>query len=179
MTLQDDRQDDVLDQISRKVWELIQNIVKGSVNLERVLTLLRPIVDDIPQPHDEGCSHGTYLLESRWSWDNSHNEIATISLEKCDSDIAFEELLNPLAPHDKKVRLLDMLKRIYTAQIPQHGGHKMRRLYRIIDTTHFGYDPDCGLNGTLQKDMVDLHLILKPLFDFNSEGQPIPCKITR
>ena len=169
--------DDVLDKISRKVGELILRVLEGSVDPERTLALLQPALEDVPKPHDEGSSYGTYLLESRWSWDNSHNEFATIGLEKCDSDIPFEEFLNHSVSEEKKAYLLEMLKRIYEAQVPQHGGYKMLRLYRVLSTRYFGYSPGFGFDGTLERDAVDVHLILEPICEFTDKGEAIPCKI--
>ncbi|MEK7139169.1 MAG: hypothetical protein AAB817_00530 [Patescibacteria group bacterium] len=98
MTTQHVVADDALGQISRKVWELMRRVLEGSVDPERTLALLQPALEGVPKSRDEGLNHGTYLLECRWSWDKSHSEFATIGLEKCDSGIPFEELLNHFVP---------------------------------------------------------------------------------
>jgi hypothetical protein len=171
--------DDVLGRISRKVWELTRRVLEGSADPERVLAILQPAFEGVPKPNNEGCSHGTYLLESHWAWDSFHYEFATIGLEKGESDIPFEGLLDPLVPEEKKARLLKMLRRIYDAQISIPLSSKMRRLYRVLGARYFGYEPGCGLDGTLKREAVDVHLILQPLFDFNDKGEPIPCKVEK
>ncbi|MEK7509649.1 MAG: hypothetical protein AAB605_02970 [Patescibacteria group bacterium] len=179
MTTQHVVADDVLGKISRKVWELIRRVLEGSIDPERTLALLQPALEGVPRPHDGKSTRGTYLLESRWSWDNSHREFATIEVEECDLSIQFEDLLNPSASKGDKKWVLGKLKRIFEAQIPMHGGYKMIRLYRVLSTRHFGYSPGCGLDGTLERETVDVHLILKPICEFADDGEPIPCKIDR
>ena len=169
---------DILGRISRKVLELIRRIGEGSASPSRAQALLQLAIEGIPEPHDEGSSWGTYVLESRWAWDNSHTEYVTLGLEKCDSPAPFEDLLNPLAPDEDKMNLLMALKAIYAAQIPQHGSHKMLRLYRVVRRQYHGYDPGIGLNGTLQQNAVDIHWVLKPICEFDDGDEPIACRIT-
>ncbi|MEK7139607.1 MAG: hypothetical protein AAB817_02810 [Patescibacteria group bacterium] len=167
--------DDLLGQISRKVWELLRRILEGSVDPVRTMAIMQLAFEGVPQPLGKGSSE--YLLESRWSWDNSHQEFATIGLEECDSDVRFEDILDPTVSAEKKDKLLAMLRRIYEAQVPAHGGRKMLRLYRVCRTTYFGYSPGHGLDGRLEQDAVDIHFMLRPLFDFNDDGQLVPCQI--
>lgn len=169
--------DDVLGKIGRRTWELMRRVLEGSTDHERAIALLQPALEGIPEPHDEGCSWGTYLLECYWAWDNFHFEFATIGLEKCDSAIPFEDLLNPVVPEEKKTLLLKMLKQIYEAQVPRHGSYQMLRLYRVLSRRNFGYRPGHDPGGTLERDAVDVHLILKPVCDFNKDGEPVPCTV--
>ncbi len=117
--------------------------------------------DDFP-----GSSWGQYILESHWFYDQGHEEFATISIEKCDSDIPFEDLLAPEIPAGKKTWLLGTLKRLYELQAPGHGGRNMLRLYRIVTMSHTAPG----------RSDHELRFILNPLFDFDKEGLPTACK---
>ena len=171
--------DDVLGKISRKVWELYRRVFEGSVDLGRVLFFLQEAIEGAPKSRQEESSWGTYLLENLWSWDNAHREFATICIEKCDSSIPPEEILNTSVPEEKKEWLLNHLKRLFYAQVPSHGLFKMVRLYRVAAMSYFDYNPNWGQYGILSSEEVDVHLTLRPLFDFDENGNPVPCVIEK
>lgn len=159
--------DDVLGKVSRRIWELIRRVLEGSVNPDRVRALLQLALEDIPKPRDERSNWGTYLLECRWEFDDLHLEVATVALEKSDWPIPFERLLDKATPRAQRDQLLVKLRRVYEAQVPIHGSHRMVRLYRVLSTVYFGHSLTTG----------DLHFILNPICDFDSKGNPIPCKL--
>lgn len=170
--------DDVLGNIARKVWDLIRRIMEGSADPKRVLAILQWAQNGVPKPHNEGSSWGTYLLESSWAYDNSHREFATINLEKCDSDVPFEDILNSSVPDGTRLTLYRMLERIYEAQSPSHGSRKMVRLYRVLGVNHFGILPGINDEGVVfRTGAVDMHLVLLPICEFTSDSVPVPCII--
>lgn len=170
--------DDVLGRIARKVSELFRRILEGSIDPDRTSALLQMVIEGVPKPHDEGASYGRYVLEIRWAWDSSHVEFATIGLERWQSYIPFEDILNPSAPEEAKAFLLEMLKNVYEAQTSgKKNVSKMVRLYRVLDVNYFGYLPGFGLEGTLDnRDAIDVHFILKPICEFDDNCEPIPCR---
>jgi len=143
--------------------------------IDKILFYIERCFEEVPIPRS---SYKTYVLESRWSWDGSHREFATICIEP-PSSIVFEDILDPLIPEEKKEWILKPLKRIYDAQVPKHGGQKMLRVYRVLGRNLLGYSPGHGLDGTLNSNTVHLNFVLKPLFDFDDMGNPIPCKIEK
>jgi len=166
--------DDVLGKISRRIWELMRRILEGSTEPNRALFYLQQSLEGVPRPQS---SYKNYLLESRWSWDGSHREFATVCLEPGDSEATFEDVLNPLIPEKNKRFILTLLKEIYDTQTPAYDGHKMLRVYQVLGRNFLGYSPGSGIDGTLNSNTVHLNFVLKPLFDFNDMGNPIPCKI--
>lgn len=166
--------DDLLGKIARKTWELTRRVLQGSLDPNRVLRLLQQILEGVPEPDFDGSTYGTYVLESHWAYDNTHTEFATIALEKSDSPIAFEEILNPSASTTDKENLLSILERIFRGHVPEG---EMVRLYRVLSTRTIGHDGH-NLPRTVGR-VVDVHLIMKPICDFDEEHKPIPCAIDR
>ena len=175
MTDQSTVADDVLGKVTRKVLELYRRVLQGSVNLKRVHKILQMALEAPPKPNYEGSSWGSYILECEWSWDNTHREYATIGLEKCDSEIPFEQLLDPSTSDYQRENLLEMLNRVYDAQVPRHGSRCKLRFYRVL-TRGFGFHPLDRESIPSEVGVLDVNLVLKPLFDFNDQGNPIPCK---
>jgi len=176
--------DDTLGKIARKVWELNRRILEGSIDPERTLDILQVAIEGAPDPQTarEWCGD-TYVLESSWAYDHSHREFATFTLEECDNENkAPERLLDSSLPEYDKKWILEHLKRIFEAQIPTHGSYRMTRLYRVFKHSFFGYQAryssmfgDVHVDGHLERDVVDFHLILQPICDFDDNGEPIPC----
>jgi hypothetical protein len=105
-------------------------------------------------------------------------------VEECDNTEKRtpERLLDPSLPEYDKKRVLDHLKRIFEVQVPMHGSYRMTRLYRVLRHGFFGYQPGISsrfkgvhVDGELERDVVDFHLILNPICDFDDNGEPIPC----
>ena len=177
--------DRTLGKLLRRFWELITRVKKGSVDSERALVMMQYAIEGVPEAHEsEGSSWGTYLLESEWSWDNSHQEFATINIEKCDVEEPFESIL--VASEEIRAKLLKYLTRVFDAQVPSHGSHNMLRLYRVVNRRCFGYNPSdhvwhtYGPTGhddtTKTRHIIEYHFFLKPICDFDADGNPIPCQ---
>jgi hypothetical protein len=174
--------DDTLGKIARKVWELNRRILEGSILPERTLAMLQWIIEGVPRPKiSKEYSGGTYLLESNWAFDHSHREFATFTLEE-GTQPAPEKILDPSLPEWERKWLLKTLKKIFDAQVPKHGSYRMTRLYRVLDRNFFGYQPGiehhsqkATMDGRLEQEVVDFHLILQPICDFDDDGNPIPC----
>jgi len=170
--------DNDLGEIARKYQKLVSGVLEGSIEKERALFILDLATMGIPKVREEERADGTYALQCKWTWDKSHYEMATISFEACDREILPEQMLNPDISKQKKERLLKMLKKIFMAQVSFTGSFRILRVYRVLSTRYFGFDPHHGVDGTLERlNTVDAHLILKPLFDFDENGKPIPCVI--
>lgn len=110
----------------------------------------------------------TYILECAWAWDHSHREYATLCLEEYEAEISFEEILSDSVNEDRKAFLLESLNDIFEAQIPTHGSYKKVRVYRVLDSSFSNKQTKDGL-------VSDLRFVLKPLFDFDINGEPVPC----
>jgi hypothetical protein len=156
--------DEVLGKIAKRFWELMRRIMEGSVNPDRALNLLQLSLEGVSKTQS---SSKTYILESEWVWDHSHHEYATITLENYESETSFEDILGSSISKDRTNYLLDLIKTIFDKQVPKHGSFKMLRLYRVID---------CSFQSQITNDKdVDLHFVMKPLFDFDTNENPIPC----
>lgn len=171
-------EDAVLGRFARKSWDLLRRIMNGSVNANRALFFLQRAIEGHRRDYGrDSSSWGIYVLESRWSNDKGYREFATISLEKGDSSIPFEQLLTQSRSKHDKEYLLMVLREIYNKQVSMYGPHRMVRLYRVTGLNFSGYSPETGLDGTLENETVDLVFNLKPLFDFDSDMNPIPNHI--
>ena len=183
--------DGVLGKVSRKVWELNRRILEGTIDPKRTLWILQKAIEGIPNPQiSREWSGDTYLLECSWAFDHSHREFATFTLEEWDHskdldevpDPSLEKILDPsFTKFDKKL-ILKKLKRIFEAQVPTHGSYRMTRLYRVLKRGFFGYQSGITtrskglcIDGHLEQEVVDFHLILHPICDFDDNGEPIPC----
>ncbi|HSV94754.1 MAG TPA: hypothetical protein VLH94_02115 [Spirochaetia bacterium] len=156
--------DEILGKNVKKFYELMHQTVEGKIDSHRVFHFL-----DLPLQKKSLSSSKTYILESRWVWDNSHHEYATICLEDYESKISFEDILNPPTSEEQKKFLLRQLKNIFDAQVPTHGSYKMLRVYRVLN--------DFSSHGVFENDNItDLHFILKPIFDFDDKGNPVPVQ---
>jgi hypothetical protein len=157
--------------------ELEKRFVGGMVNRERALDLMQLALENPPTPCEN--SSRSYVLESSWAYDNAHREFFTYTLEYCDymdGRFSFDDLLDPKIPAERKKEFLHQLNLIYDKQVPGHGSRQMVRLYRVLEDRCFGR---CShdLNGELERDVVDVHFILKPICDFDDKDEPIPCRM--
>lgn len=174
-------EDDALGKVTRKFWEILRRLMakKNPLNLERTLGIMQLAIEGTAEP-DANSSTWQYILECGWAYDNSHVEFATISVEKCDRGwLCFESLLDSRTSGEDKKSAMDHLNRIFREQVFGHGTYHMNRLYRISRTVFHGYSEGFGSKGTVTKDMVDVHFVLKPICDFDQNNEPIPCKIER
>ena len=162
---------------NKRRLELENRVAGGKVDVERAADLLQLALENPPTPCEN--SSRTYVLESSWSYDNSHREFFTYTLEYCDymnGGFSFDDLLNPDVPMKRKKELFRKLIEIYNAQVPGHGCRNMLRLYRVLENRVFGRS-STDLNGELERDVVDVHFILKPICDFDDDFDPIPCRL--
>jgi hypothetical protein len=162
--------------VGGKIIEKLSRLI-GKLNKltdpERTLALLDLLLTDTPDTFSgEIPSYKTYVLESAWTYDHLHTEFATICIEEL--DIPFEELTSPYLSHFNKAFILGRLTEIYKVQVPHHGNRKMVRLYRVLDERTFGF-----LGDSLVRDAVDVHFVLKPICDFDKNGNPVPCEIKK
>ncbi len=165
--------DDVLGNLARKIHDLLRRVLEGSVAPNLASNIIQLALEGPPSvPDGGGSSYGIYILESTWCWDNDHTEYATICLEKCDSPIPFEDILNPKANTSDKAGLLEWLKRIHDAQEHGHGSHNMVRLYRLMKTKRINYGQSIGLENT---QAIGVYFILSPICNFDNKNEPIPC----
>ena len=76
-------------------------------------------------------THAVYVLETRWAWDNSNTEYATITIEV--PDTGFEALLSEDTDLVTKEALINLLERIAEAQNGNLMASEIElvRLYRI------------------------------------------------
>ncbi|MEK7511945.1 MAG: hypothetical protein AAB575_02920 [Patescibacteria group bacterium] len=170
-------EDDVRIKFNKTRLELENRVAGGKVDVERAADLLQLALENPPTPCEN--SSRTYVLESSWSYDNSHREFFTYTLEYCDymnDGSSFDDLLNPDVPMKRKKELFRKLIEIYNAQVPGHGCRNMLRLYRVLENRVFGRS-STDLNGELERDVVDVHFILKPICEFNDKGEVVPCRL--
>ncbi len=171
--------DDILGKLSRKLRDLFTRVETGGVNPERAFFGIKIGAENQPEPKSEGCTLGTYILESLWSYDNFHREYATLTFEGSDVESGIEGLVgkNPSLYSSDDKWLIGQIRAVYNAQVPTHGSHKMLRLYRVVRENWFGYSPSGIFDGRLEREDLMLNLCLKPVCDFDLSGNPIPCKI--
>lgn len=175
-----DKAKKVLTEIVKELRVLTGQIINGEADPERVLALLRIATENRRETSDEGASHGTYILESCWIWDQTHHEFATIGLEKWESEIPFESLLDPAASDENKRLLLEgWLQPMFQAQVSKTGAYRMLRLYRVANTRYFGYNIGLDIAGRLEREAIDAHFVLIPICDFDDQGQPVRCQIKK
>jgi len=155
--------DEVLGKVAKRFWELMRRIMEGAVDPGRALYLLQLSLEGVSKDPDK-----TYVLESGWAWDHSHREYASICFEDYESEISFEDILNPSIPEEEKKFLLSQIKDIFDGQVPKHGSYNMVRVYRVLNNPYPNKHVD-------NDGSVDLHFVLKPIFDFDSNGKPVPC----
>lgn len=173
--------DDVLanvGKITRKFADLVRRLTAKTRPLdpERTLHIMQIAADGTPAKRYSN-QQIDYVLECSWAYDHGHEEFTTISVEECDREwLCFDRLLDPTLPTKQKDDALKYLKRIYE-QIPSHGSHRMNRLYKITSQRFHGYSPGWGLRGTVTKGMVDMHMVLKPICEFDDNNNPVKCEI--
>lgn len=169
--------------ITTREMARIRKILEKSADPERANEILNLALRKAPEDYGRGRIYGDYVLEVYWCWDHSHYEFATICVENF-SDELFEDLLNPLTPEEVKNRLLADLDYVFRPLVAMMGKAERIRLYRVIRTDYFGYSPGTSghytppgrkVRGCFEREVVEIHFTLKPLFDFDENGQPVPC----
>lgn len=169
----------LMKEVLDKIEELEERVVgRGEeLDLQRVLFFLRLVLEGIPREIQSNVCRGIYVLESSWCFDGSNKEFATVTLEVADADGGYESMLEPDFPAAEKEKLMGFLSRLFEGQVPRHGNYRMNRVYKVIGQR------SRGLNlifpaGLLEDGVVDLALVMKPLFEFDEKGNPVPCKIS-
>lgn len=161
---------------ARKIYRKIR---EGVIDLYRVRYFFRLILDKIPEIRDELSTSRTYLLESEWVFDHHEWDYATINLEGTDEPgWSYEDLIAGRCSGSQKESLLRKLRGIFEAQVFTPGSYQMVRLYRVLGQRHCGLNAGCAPDYP-SRDVIDFHLFLKPLCDFDKEGNPIPCKFKK
>ncbi|MDD5749466.1 MAG: hypothetical protein PHO91_01605 [Patescibacteria group bacterium] len=171
MTAKNAVADDVLGRITRKLLDLLRRILEGSVETTRASFFIQRAIENPPTPKTPGPGEaGIYVLESYWCYDKANYDFATISLEwGGEPTWFFEDLLKEDISEDARGFLLRTLRRIYEAQIPDHGRRRMMRLYRVSYRNCLG-----NFEGSLGRPLRDLHFSLEPVCEFDEQGEPLP-----
>jgi hypothetical protein len=169
--------DDILGKVSRKIFDLGRRLLERGADPKRAEFFVQLALESEPRADwgHSSCSWGMYVLESQWSWDNSHYDFATFSLEKCYNPIGCEKLLDPDTPQKEKDRLLEEIKKLHNAQMIGPGP-RMVRLYRVVSANYFGTNPSTNF-GQLERNMADIHFSLLPICNFDKDGKPVPCTV--
>lgn len=170
----------LMKEVLDKIEELEERAVgRGEeLNLSRALFFLHLALEGIPGEVQSNVCRGTYVLESSWCFDGSNKEFATITLEVADSEGGYESMLDPDFPSAEKEKLMGFLRRTFEGQVPTHGGYRMNRVFKIVRPRYRGLNTIFG-DGRIEDEVVDLVFIMKPLFEFNEKGDPVPCKIAQ
>lgn len=105
-----------------------------------------------------------YVVESKWSWDNSHTEYATMSIEEFE---AIEDLEDPKCSEEYKQFIFQRLRSIAEIQngCPVVGPYPTETtIYRAVDfkTT----------SQVVESKLVTFEL--RPVFRFDKKWNPIP-----
>lgn len=181
MTVRKSVADDVLGRITRKFVDLVRRLTakRKPLDPERTLHIMQLAADGTPDKQYSN-SQVDYVLECGWSWDNSHVEFITICVEGCDREwLCFDRLVDPTLPEKVKKNAMDVLVRMCNGISTGPGSAYMKRLYEITYQRFYGYSPHSGLKGTVTKNMVDMHTVLKPICEFDDKDNPIPCKVEK
>lgn len=103
-------------------------------------------------------SKNVYVIESRWAWDHSNTEFATLTVESPDSP------LEELRPELLKSRLADVVR---TQNGCPMADAKLVRLYRVIYARRGAWNfLEAGAPS------VALNMGLQPLIEFDKNGEP-------
>lgn len=171
---------DFLERIVHLFADLITRVTATTKPLdpERTIHILQIAADGTPQARYGANSQVDYVLECGWAWDNGHTEFFTISVEECDRDyLCFDRLLDATLPQKQKREAMEVLLRMFRGIYTGAGSPHMNRLYEITSQEFYGYSPGSGLKGTVTSGMVDMHMVLKPICEFDDNNNPIPCEI--
>ncbi len=130
----------------------------------------------------DNCNIGTYALELYWCWDSAHYQLFTFDVETCHNVMPLERILNtPKEDERRKDALWFLLetKNHYTEKAMPPGAQgkcKIIRVSRVIKGTELGIDLN---ERSLTRIPFSIHYVLEPLFEFNNQGEPIPCDMSR
>ncbi len=118
-----------------------------------------------PQAH-------VYLLASSWSWDSTHLEFATISIESHEQEL--EDFIYP----DSPCRDHGFIARICRKLADNQNGSAMgsihlRRLYRVVEWDGGALIP-LSESEELNIETLSLNMRLRPLCAFGPEDKLIP-----
>jgi hypothetical protein len=124
-------------------------------------------------------AYAVYVLEVEWSWDHSNREFATLTVEGTEGnryEPEFEKLLDPTFPPERKVSMLDELRRVTSAlNRSAMGEARMRCLYRVTDYDGVAVRPvhpaalDAG-------HAVMMQMWLQPICRFDADGAPVAAQ---
>lgn len=108
----------------------------------------------------------TYVIESSWSWDKSHTEYATLSIEEYDfSSNPIKDLEDPVCPEEHRQSVFKLLRDIAELQNGCPAGPRFVAIHRVVSVEEQKKE-----NG--EKKVV-FHL--KPVFRFIENGRnPVP-----
>jgi hypothetical protein len=160
-------EDDVLGKVSKKIWELTRRILEGAVNPLRSMFYIQSALEGVPYPTSLSYS---YLIEGVWSGIETQRDFATITLETHgqNAPTVFEIMMTEHVPRLEKNHLLGLINKVWDAQVPNFGSRGRRHVYRILGTRHFGGIPNS------KEVTVERTFTLKPLFDIDEAGNPVP-----
>jgi len=162
-----------LNNFDEKVKQVRQKIIDGKIDPDRAIAILSFVTDPI-------CEDSTqYLIQNNWSWDNSHTDFATLSLEKGSNPICdLTHLLNPNESEYEKKSIVSFFRHISNKQngcpmaLPS-----LENLFRVVGIHFYGFN-DYGLHAEVTSNLVDVHLTLRPICKFDEKDNPIPIVIS-
>ncbi len=126
-------------------------------------------------------AYAIYLLESRWTYDHSNTEIATITVEGREGQrwqMELEDLLKPELNANIKKMTIKELREIAQNQCgTQSGICRLIRLYRVVD--HEGLTVNSPLTVELEggRKTASVSLKLKPICDFDENDRILPIDV--
>jgi hypothetical protein len=167
-----------LAKLNRSFKAVLALVNKGKEKAERFIVLLAPAIEGCRKSEDpQPRRRVQYVLELQWAWDNSHVEWHTLSYEAFENMSFSAEELTSSRPSQGAQRLLRELEEMRRVIItPSMGPTEMRRLYCMLRTDYYGYEPYSNF-GKEVGSKVDVHFVLEPICDFDDKGKPIPPKI--
>lgn len=112
-------------------------------------------------------TRAVYVLETKWSWDNTNVEYGTITIEEPDD--GFEVLLDPKCGSMRKEVLLSQLRKVADGLDRSiMGKGAMIALYRISGPDNYKWVQKKNSRGK-----ITLTMCLTPVCGFDQDGNPV------
>lgn len=110
---------------------------------------------------------GVYVLEVRWTWDNSNTEYGTRTIEE--PEIGFDNILN-CSPREREKMLFEIYELARGLDRSIMGKATLVRFYRVVWEDGYRWPrKSVASDGT-----VTLRMRMKPICDFDELGKPVP-----
>jgi len=156
--------DGIIGRLTRKFCDLVERIRKNIIDHKRVYFFMQRAAENPPKD----IPFYDYVLQIHWSWDHHHHEFITIVGEEYETP--FEDMVKTDEGRSE-------IKRMVGRIVKQYGTFSAAdpiRIYRVHTKNYFNLDLSMGLTGKVSGEFVDVHLQMKPIIEFDKEGNPMP-----